>query len=471
VFYLLPARAWELGVGVALAVAELSWKRKVVSARWLQVVSLAGLALILIPMNLLTSATPFPGPTALPSVLGTALVIATRGSWINRIPLSLSPLVFIGRISYSWYLWHWPVLAFLRIASGGALPAIAIAIAIAASFGAAVLSYYLIEQPFRGSSLAPAPLLLRYAAVSLFFLGMCGILWVSRGLPNRYPALIEDGVIASDLCLADYGVDRPDLSSLCYSRSDPRPSIVLWGDSHSAALAPALRQAANIQGYNFIQIGKSSCLPLIGVAKFVPQHPLVVKECIDFNHEVLNIIATDHRIRTVILAGRWGDPFREGGAFSLISSLQERKHLPSSDNVRSTFVRSLSSTIQALQQVGKNVIVVDDVPNFDFDPLWRFRTARIAARNTIALWLGLNTSDPGSASPASFLASRTSSELLNETLEGRPGVELIDPKPRFCNSQGLCIYRNGDRLLYLDEQHLTPSGAKFALQDFSLPSL
>ena len=230
VFYLLPARAWELGVSVALAVAELSWKRKLLSGRWTQAASLMGLAFMLVPMYLLTSATPFPGTAAVPSVLGTALVIAAPVSWINRRLLSLSPLVFIGKISYSWYLWHWPLLAFLRVASGGILPPTAVVLAIAASFALAVLSYHFIEQPFRRSSRAPAPLLLRYAAVSLGFVAVFAALWVSHGLPKRYPALIQEGETESNSCLADYGSDKPNLSSHCYAASDPRPSVVLWGE-------------------------------------------------------------------------------------------------------------------------------------------------------------------------------------------------------------------------------------------------
>jgi len=145
VFYLLPTRAWELGVGVALAIAELRRKRSIMPVSLVEWVSLTGLFLMLVPMALLTAASPFPGAAALPSVLGTALIIATPTSWINRRLLSLAPLVFIGKISYSWYLWHWPILSFLRIISGGILPPGVVALAITASLGMAFASYFFIE--------------------------------------------------------------------------------------------------------------------------------------------------------------------------------------------------------------------------------------------------------------------------------------------------------------------------------------
>jgi len=109
-FYLLPARAWELGVGVALAVAEQRGQRNPIHALFSLAISLAGLILILAPLVLLDAHSLFPGVAALPSVLGTAMLIAVPGSWTNRRVLSLPPLAFVGRVSYSWYLWHWPLL-------------------------------------------------------------------------------------------------------------------------------------------------------------------------------------------------------------------------------------------------------------------------------------------------------------------------------------------------------------------------
>ena len=170
VFYMLPTRAWELGVGIALAVAELRPERLHKSALQANYLSLIGIVLMLVPIVMLKANTPFPGMAALPTVLGTALVIAAPFSWNNRRLLSVPPLVFIGKISYSWYLWHWPMFAFLRIISGGKLQPTAVALAIVASLGTAILSYFLIEQPFRKSNQAPAPLLLRYALVSIAFL-------------------------------------------------------------------------------------------------------------------------------------------------------------------------------------------------------------------------------------------------------------------------------------------------------------
>ncbi len=114
-FYLLPARAWELGVGLALAIAEQRPNRKVLPRFVCQTIGPIGLLLMLGPVFLLNAHSPFPGAAALPSVLGTATLIAVPASFVNRHLLSLPPLTFVGRVSYSWYLWHWPLLAFAHI--------------------------------------------------------------------------------------------------------------------------------------------------------------------------------------------------------------------------------------------------------------------------------------------------------------------------------------------------------------------
>ena len=467
IFYMLPSRAWELGAGVTLAVIELHSNRKILSGRWVHGGGLLGLTLMLAPIFLLTPRTPFPGPAALASVLGTALLIAVPKSWFNQKLLAFSPLVFIGKISYSWYLWHWPLLAFLRITSGGKLPPPAIALTIAASFLAAVLSYFIVEQPFRKSSLAPRPLLLRYAGARLFLVAVFASLWISRGLPGRYPALGQDGERTPDPCMVSFGVDKPDLSSRCYDSTDPRPSVVLWGDSHASALAPALRLTANREGYNFVELTRSSCLPTLEAQAitFSQMHPSNVGECIGYNHRALNLITSDRRIKIVILSGRWANGFfRDTSPGANLERETVRV-----DRLRTVLTSSLQSLTQTLGEDGKRVILMDDVPNFSFDPTLTFRTSHMPVRHAIAVWLGFGSGPLGVATDGHFAEDEMSTGMLNQVRQSNSNVEVFEPKSMLCNSQNQCAYIIGNQLLYSDEQHLTPFGAQYVLQSFRLP--
>jgi peptidoglycan/LPS O-acetylase OafA/YrhL len=469
-FYLLPSRAWELGAGVLLAIVEVNPKYKITSARVASILSLAGLALMVAPIFLLKPSTPFPGPAALPSVLGTVLFIAGAASWINRKLLSVAPMIFIGKVSYSWYLWHWPLLAFLRIGAGRQLTLAESSLAVLFAFVAAVVSYYLVEQPFRMSSLAPLPLLSRYAAVSFGFLAVAGALWISHGLPGRYPALADEGK-PNDPCLVDLGVSNPYLSSPCYAASDPRPAVALWGDSHSEALAPKFREIANSQGYNFVQLGKTSCLPLKGVANVDPENITLAPECIQFNQRTFDAIAADHRIQFVVLAGRWGYQFRPGYLNQLISTASPNQKLVPQDDGQQLFAESLSAQIRSLQQIGKRVIVVGDVPSFDFNPALRYRMVHMPIRRTVASLLRVKVDDSGLSRPTMVKADKTAEQLLESAKNGNPGSELVDLQASLCTAHADCLYVAQGRALYWDEQHLTPAGAEYALRAFRFPGL
>jgi peptidoglycan/LPS O-acetylase OafA/YrhL len=488
-FYLLPARTWELGIGVALAVAEQSRKRRMwpkpLPQLLTQGLSLLGLAMMLAPILLLTADTPFPGAAAMPTVLGTALVIAVPASSLNGRLLSLPPLVFVGRVSYSWYLWHWPLLAFLRIVCGNRLPSAAPFLAIAAAFAAAVLSYFFIEQPFRKSARPPAPLLLRYALVSAAMLAVCAAIWLSNGLPQRYPLLARmeaaNPPLGADPCLIEDDRDQPNLAPACFNPTDPNPAVVLWGDSHAASLAPGLRSVASAQGYSFFELAKTSCLPLTNVLRYIPLIPAQAVHCLNFNRKVLGLIQADRNIRIVILTGGWAACFertREGGWLLADTTRQPRNSspVPSPSANQALLVQSLRSQIQTLRAAGKYVLLLEDVPNFDSDPMARVQTAHIPARHALAGWLRVesasdNVLDPGFApNNADTAVDPLAIDALQKAVPAQDGAQLVDLKPSFCLDPSHCAYRDGDRLLYFDSGHLTAYGAQFALRNFRLPA-
>jgi len=310
------------------------------------------------PLFLLNSASSFPGPAALPSVLGAAAAIAVPASWVNRKLLSASPLVFIGKISYSWYLWHWPLMAFSHIVYGGEAPRLVLLGAIAVSFGAAVLSYLLIEQPFRASRCAPRPLLARYALASGLMLALCAAVWASRGAAARYPALgrldAAKAILYTDPCLVDSGDDQPTLSARCVDAADARPAVALWGDSHAAALAPALRELAHAQGYAFIELTKSSCPPLLGATHYVPRNARLAAACVSYNERVIEALNRDVRVRVVILNCAWaGYLHRSWQDGWLVADLARRREMPGEDAAQVMLAHGLKSTLRELLTAGK----------------------------------------------------------------------------------------------------------------------
>ncbi len=494
-FYLLPDRAWELGVGVTLAVFELDQRPLKLSALFTHLAAFFALALILAPLFLLTPHSPFPGLAALPSVLGTALLVALPSSFVNRRLLALAPLVFIGRVSYSWYLWHWPLLSFLYLASAGALPLPAALLAVVVAFGLAVLSWHFIEQPFRRSTTSAVPLLIRYAAASIVLLAVCAALFLDRGLPQRYPDLarMEDlaGTLRADTCLAGAS-PTPNLSFQCYPHPTPLPILVVWGDSHAAALAPGLHTLASTRGYAFAELTKSSCPPLTGATHTIPRIPTVAPTCLRFNRATLNLIQSDPGIRIVVLTASWSAPLERTWmdgwlvpdptfpSASVSAPASASGPVPSAEADLRLYRTALDATIHALQSAGKQVILVQDMPSFAVDPLLIVRNAHIPARRALALTLNPTNLadpnspiDPGFAPPESFPAISASQDLLkqeSQQLSAQPPALLFDPKPALCPTPALCDYRDGDTLFFFDSTHLSAAGAARVLASFPLPA-
>ncbi len=249
-FFLLPMRAWELLAGAVLALLPGGSRGH---SQWsLQLAATLGIAAILLPVFFYDSDTPFPGLAALPAVLGTALLIWANGAgdtWVRRL-LGWQPLVWFGLISYSLYLWHWPLYVFVQYHALETLGLPARLGLLAASIGLAALSLYYVEAPFRERKLfAGRRQMLGAALCSLLLLGVIGqLVRHYDGVPSR---LSEEALRYAKASKwrdgqTDCMFDKKALSqeSICRFPAElaaERPLLVSWGDSHSAAVSPLLR--------------------------------------------------------------------------------------------------------------------------------------------------------------------------------------------------------------------------------------
>lgn len=184
-FYLPHTRGFELAVGALLTLLP---RRKAEAWRWLgEAMPLAGLGLIVWSALTLSSRAPYPGWQAIYPVLGASLVLyQTSFQPFAAGLLSTPPLIFIGRISYSLYLWHWPLLVYWRYFTNGA----ALTQSAAAGIGAssvllAWLSFVFIEQPFRRPVLARRAVFAAAAAAGLTLAIMALSVISMQGFPDR----------------------------------------------------------------------------------------------------------------------------------------------------------------------------------------------------------------------------------------------------------------------------------------------
>jgi len=346
-FYLAHTRAWELLLGTLLA---LDFIPHFSGRSWRNFLSAAGLTMILASAVLYEKTTPFPGLAAAVPCFGAALIIAAGrdGSSFVGTALSLRPVVFIGMISYSLYLWHWPLIVF-QGASGilgqGLPPKATKLVVLGISFAVATLSWRFVEQPFRESrKRLPRPRLFQIASVSAAALAVFGLsAIVTRGFPSRYST--QAVRIASFLENADATTEAQYRVGSCFltsrnphakfvtkdcMKSDPtKRNELLIGDSHAAQLWFGLSSV--FRDVNFMQATASGCKPTL-------EQPLGADDrCSHLMHYVFDDYLKAHSVDSVLIAARW-----------------DGADLP-----------RLERTVSLLKQQGVNVVLFGPVVQYD----------------------------------------------------------------------------------------------------------
>lgn len=306
-FYLLPFRAWELGLGSLLAVWQTSGAQ---SGRWrgwiAEAMGLAGLALIGGSVLLIDGTTPFPGLAALPPCLGAALLIASGSTetLASRL-LSLPPMRWIGLISYSLYLWHWPVLVLSKL--GVLQVPMGRAGAVGLAIGLAWLSWRYVEQPFRSGRMPAATVFKLVGGGVGGMLATSVTLAVTLGLPQRFDPQIVRLASFVDYdhapayreghCFLVEGSAGPIDRAECLSADPRRPDVLLFGDSHAAHLWYGLaREAPEVQ---VSQLTMASCRPTL--ASLHSRDP----GCRRIARMAFEDVLVHRRFDRVIIAGAW----------------------------------------------------------------------------------------------------------------------------------------------------------------------
>lgn len=470
-FYLFPFRAWELLLGVLLAVHQ-DRGRPVADAvpRWLSnLLAVSGSGLLAFSILGFGPQTIFPGYAAAAPCLGALLLIASPASWINRRVLSLLPFTFIGQISYSLYLWHWPLLSFAHIATDQPLSRSAGCIIAAASVLIAWASFRFVEQPFRRSTTPRRRLFIRYALCCAIVMLPALVFRVSAGLPRRFAALSQGALLGRGVddrrCAVDYGEpSAPILSKECVDSDDPRPAVALIGDSHAAAIAGALREDAARAGFKFYEMVKFGCHPLQGVT-YSYQLRQWQSDCIRYNQQALSILRADPRVRLVVIAGDWSSP--ETAGVSYVRAGQSPAGLTRADSDMN-FADGLAGTVGGLVSAGKQVLLIKDVPIFVSDPIGAIRQNSIPLRSFVATG---HFPDGRLAAFAPLSQTQLAAEQHADAVLDRVARSLnartFDPRPNLCDPAG-CRYLDGTLTLYTDQDHLTETGARQALKGLDL---
>ncbi len=430
-------------------------------AGWLaEIIAFLGLFAILRSAVIFHEGTVFPGAHALHPVLGAAALIWAGGhhaTWMTRL-LRLSPLTFIGKISYSLYLWHWPIVAYLNYATDNRPGPLASWAGIVASVLCAILSWRFVERPFRGPPAGRSALLaFAAAAMATLVAGAVGtVTFLYDGFPARMRSVAYGPEIGHELVVhkhidftcVEFASERVINDDLCQLGSaDMPPTFLLLGDSHANAVAPAISYTAALHHLSGIQLTAPGFLPSLE-----PQNnPLngelsaVFDDFMDRHPELKKVIITNFwttRVTGTDYARHPAPDWVPLGPLARQGAISER------------VFRDLARIAERYPD--RQIILLDDVAiGSGLDPSAFLRRA----------WLG-SGEDPAKAGVAMIVekAQRNQYEpTLRRVAKTHPNVRYIPIFAEMCDD-GLCPLFRGSVVMYRDRDHISSAGALSILQ-------
>jgi len=454
-FYLPVFRFWELMAGAVLAVRPEWQARTNVSAN---LRSWIGLALLVTCAFVLGPGRPFPGWRAAVPVLASVLLLsAGPGASVNRALLSVRPLVFVGLISYPLYLWHWPLLTFVRILSNGAELTAARGVALfAVCVVLAWLTWRLIELPIRtGTKLSSKAVA---AAVLMACVGFAGAGIAHRdGLPDRAIAshdptrFSRDPRAATDIfqwVVKDCRVAPGQAALFRRCERDGRGTerFALIGDSKAEALWPGIVRTSG-DGGRWLFMGGSTANS--SVQPLLSDRPHYARYA-ETSRAALHALEANKNVETVVIVTAARAMFHLATASSI-------EDLPASPYFADA-LEGYTRYVKALVDAGKKVVIVVDNPTFP-DPTRCLKNARVSWHGRIARFFAVGTPDVHceiTIARQRELAAQYR-RLLQEVQAVAPArVQVFDTEPYLCDvPRGICHVFEGETFLYSYADHIS----------------
>jgi peptidoglycan/LPS O-acetylase OafA/YrhL len=454
-FYLLPTRAWEILLGAIVAVALAQDISSRLPAPLKSGLVYAGFALLIAPIFLLNNVVGFPWPWALPSVIGTALVLAMADSShpVGRL-LSAGPMRHIGLISFSAYLWHFLLLAFLWTIMLHA-PSLSLRLAtLALTLILAELTWRFIEQPMRlqtRTSWRKFTMIVGITSATLIGIGVVG--WYTHGAPERMPERFKQLLHNAE---QDKAMIEKCNGRKCIIGDDGPINIALFGDSHVAVIRPALN-AVLIQKHRRAMImSYGGCPPVLIPIKL----PSNVVNCEGKNRTILNQINKEPAIKTVILAARWTNYFERTAFEDPEIGIDHRSpNMAVITEMEAILRPAIKETVLSLLRANKQVILVYPVPEAGANVI-----NYIMKSGTIG-----KSEEPFSTSYSFFRARNQRSYAALDSIGEHTGLIRLYPARHLCNTRlpQRCILSENHISYYFDDNHLTKEGAKIAYSELS----
>lgn len=463
VFFLFPFRLWELLTGMLLAIW--SYERGL-SLRGYAALSGLGFVILLLSVALIPAGVYFPGVLVIAPVVGTALVLANGGAdhVVNRVlrhPVSVA----VGAMSYSIYLWHWPVMIFSEYYRGGYANLFEGACWMVLSLGVAWVSWRFVETPLRRVVWIRPPVVLGVViAASVGVVALGSYIYRAEGVPGRFDAQVQPHIVASHDIFGDqsrcYIAQALPLDGLevCPIGPDAPPQVLIWGDDHLQGLSLGLEQAAQQAGVPAIVLRHPGCPPLVDLRKVeataTQAHDL---SCTLTNQQIKQSFGHLPSLRAVLLVGRWGY-YASGQGDGLDHDRQIQLYptqvLRQANEVQAQVLgRAARETVRHLKSWGLHVAVLRQPPELPYYDSRRAAREMVHGDHFFGMGRVIRDREPlGALAPRMRLADAPWIDMA------RGGdIVWLDPWPELCDTE-ICAAIQGGVGRYFDNHHLTLSG-------------
>jgi len=463
-FYLIFSRGWELLFGSLIAL--LSLPEKDIKNSWREILGFTGLALIVYAVVFFDQSTPFPSIYGLIPVLGTCLVIiATNTSSLIGRFLSHKILVYIGLLSYSLYLWHQPILAFIRLKTIGEPSTLVVLTAILATFIAAYISYTFIEKPLKNKQRFPRQFIFQSSLIAIIAttsIGLAGSL--SGGFPGRFdPHINLESIQSSHLREKCHTKGKNYLKpeKACrYFGEDVQWAT--FGDSHLVETTLALAEILQPSGQGVLHLSFSGCPPALyfaterlGCSNWIEES----LEYLEAEQSIKNVLV-GFRYSSVLFGGQTNDYPNLPNKIPSMESTDLSKKDGNVTNPREVYWASLSAIIEQLLSAGKQVYLLYPIPELPAH-ISKLATPFSIFNKEPLVNLQETTSQQYYLERNAYILDKF------DSLPQHANLIAIKPFDALCSSNH-CPAAIDGQALYFDDNHLSIIGAKRLLEMSSI---
>lgn len=425
-FFLMPFRVWEFGAGALATLTYVLWQRQHSAISLLASVIFIGLGLTILAKFIISG---------LMVVMGTALFLSMRFPhhviFISQFFLSRL-ICYLGQISFSTYLWHWPLVVFLGYITIVQPNNSWIFGILILTYVLSMISYHYIEQPFR-KSIKPN-LVIKYSflitILLLVFAIICRFLF-PFGNDESYASKVAASIQSNYRChvseYRSYGASR---ACIINSKADNHYTLALLGNSHVQMYVPAIEPYLRMKNEKGLLVPLNGCLPTVQIN--------ISSECIDLARKNLEAIINDEAVTTVIIGLTWYDDQLVGSSATVFT-----------DNGKEILFDAIFDLISTIENHGKNVFLMGPlmIPGFDLPSVLSRR-------------IKFDSLDYQSTKEM-LRVDRTQFDAkfgnIMRKLKGKLGERFLDPTHKFCDSS-YCYYGDEDGVYFADSSHLSAYG-------------